>query len=84
MNSSRSGRGAEQGEEERLQEDGLVEGTSFRAASELHHLADEDDLADDEGVDDGEAKTATSFIAAVIALAILVANHAGYLSHPVR
>jgi hypothetical protein len=29
-------------------------------------------------------KTATSFIAAVIALAILVANHAGYLSHPVR
>lgn len=29
-------------------------------------------------------KTGASFVAAVIAVAILVANHAGYLSHPVR
>ncbi len=29
-------------------------------------------------------RAGTSFVAAVIAVAILVANHAGYLSHPVR
>ena len=43
-------------EEEGLEEDRLVEGASLGAAAELHHLADEDDLTDDEGIDEREAE----------------------------
>ena len=44
----------EQAEGDGLEYDGLVEGTGLGAAANMHHVADEDDLADDEGVDEGE------------------------------
>jgi hypothetical protein len=49
------------GEDEEREEDGfeehrLVEGAAFDASADVHHLADEDDLANDHGVDDGEAE----------------------------
>jgi hypothetical protein len=44
----------EDAEDERFEKGGLVERAGFCASTEVHHLADEDDLGDDESVNDGK------------------------------
>src|SRR5215471_14049434 len=44
----------EEAEEEGFEGGGLIDGAGFGAAAEVHHLADEDDLAEDEGVEESE------------------------------
>lgn len=46
----------EQTEEDGFDEDGLVERSVLVAAADVHHLADEDDLAEYERVDEGEGE----------------------------